>query len=166
MTGYMKNTTIKAWLLIYITFSTCSIASPMFPRGCEMTGYGFSQNDLVFTEHNHHAFFLMQNRSHDIIVLRHVETQPNVFMSPSLVAQINPGRWAAFASDATDLYFRCYRKVGNEHITIDCREALDICQYPRVKFALSNMGTYWVSTNKPQTQVIKESTTKGIYLHW
>lgn len=149
-----------------LCFFALQSTAATFPRGCEVTGYGFSKNYLILNEHGDQSFYLMQNHADKEIELEHYETDPNVFMSPKLETKLGPARWAAFASDVASLYFKCYVKQGNERVLVNCSEALDICQYPRVKFALSNMGNYWVSTDKTQAQVIKDATQKGIFLHW
>lgn len=142
--------------------------SSLFPRGCEASGFEFIDNYLILNRTGDQAFFLIQNKSHYSIEMQRVETR-NVFMSPPLVAKLNPENWAAFASDVQDFHFRCYTTNTNENgepLPIDCKIILDVCQYPRVRFALSNMGNYWVSTNKPQQQVINDAVAKGIYLKW
>ncbi len=141
-------------------------AASLFPRGCEVTGFGFSKNFLIINEQGDQTFYLFQNHSTKPIELEHFETQPDVFMSPKLESKLGPSHWSAFASDVQNLYFQCFARDKNERVLINCSDVLDVCQYPRVKFALSNMGNYWVSTDKPQNQVIKDATTKGIFLHW
>ena len=145
---------------------TDATAETSFPRGCEVTGYGFSENDLVLNEKGQQAFYMLQNRSDKKVELEHFETQPDVFMSPKLEAKIDTQSWAAFASDIENLHFRCYTQENGDKMLVNCREAIDVCQYPRVKFALSNMGNYWISTNKPREQVIKDAVAKGILLRW
>ena len=112
-------------------------APALFPRGCEVSGFAFRQQFLIINEHGNQTFYLMQNHANHIVELEHVETRADAFMSPK-----------------------------DERIKVDCADYLDICQYPRVKFALSNQGSYWVSTNKSRQQVIHDATTKGIFLHW
>lgn len=161
----LKSTFTSALILSALS-TTCLSASP-FPRGCEVTGYGFSQPFLVLNEKGQQAFYLLQNRTSYTIELEHYETHKEVFMSPSLATQVAANHWAAFASDVDNFYFKCYRKINNETRTlIDCRDTLEVCQYPRAKFALSNMGNYWVSTDKPLSQVITDASRKGIFLHW
>lgn len=162
MSHYSKLT---ACLALSMAFSTASTATP-FPRGCQVTGFGFSENDLVLNEQGAQTYFLIQNRSEKRIELEHYETDPNVFMSPKLETKFDPSHWSAFASDTKNIHFRCYVQENNERVSASCRDALDVCQYPRVKFALSNMGSYWISTNKPIEQVIKDTVAKGIYLRW
>ena len=141
------------------------LSASTFPRGCEVRGFGFQQNFLILNDKGQQAFYMVQNRSNKAIELEHVETK-DVFMSPKLHSKLDAGQWAAFASDIQDLYFKCYIQNGEDTMTLNCNEVLDICQYPRAKFALSNMGNYWVSTNKSQLQVIKDAAAKGIYLRW
>lgn len=161
----LHYTKLTASITLSLLFTTATAASS-FPRGCEVTGYGFNGNDLVLNENGRQSYYLIQNRSERKIELEHFETKPDVFMSPKLETKFDPSSWAAFASDIDNLHFRCYTQEGDARMMVSCRDALDICQYPRVKFALSNMGNYWVSTNKPLAQVIKDTVTKGILLRW
>tara|TARA_Y100001956_G_scaffold82770_1_gene105495 strand:+ start:3147 stop:3644 length:498 start_codon:yes stop_codon:yes gene_type:complete len=153
---------LRVILLIYMAQSSFAA---IFPKGCEKTGFGYNGPLLTFNHANEQAYFLIHNRSYQPIKLKHVETT-DVFMSPSLTAYLKPNYWAAFASDMPEQLFQCV--VIEEKIPkqVNCRDVLDVCQYPRVKFALSNMGNYWVAVNKAQRQVIQESTKKGIFLKW
>ena len=87
-------------------------------------------------------------------------------MTPPLQASIDPMNWAAFASDVKNINFKCYQHVNENTVNINCEDVLEICQYPRVRFALSNMGTYWISANKSQNAIIQDAVAKGIYLKW
>lgn len=140
-----------------------------FPRGCEVRGFGYDGRHLILNETGTQTLYLIQNRAGRTIELRRVE-DPNVFMSPPLITRLDAEKWAAFASDIQELNFECLLSQkdsqDNKVQNIDCREALDVCQYPRVKFALSNMGNYWVTTNKTQSQVINDTAGKGILLRW
>lgn len=144
---------------------TTVVFSSTFPRGCEIRGFGYSDNYLILNERGEQAFYLVQNRSHKAIELEHVETK-EVYMSPKLHSKLDPLHWAAFASDAENLHFKCFIQEAENITTLPCKDVLEVCQYPRVKFALSNMGNYWVSTNKEQGQVIKDAVAKGILLRW
>ena len=148
-----------ASLLATATFST------PFPRGCEVKGFGYSENYLILNDHGNQAFYLIQNRSAQSVDLELYETK-EVFMSPKLHSKLEPSNWSAFASDVENQHFKCYTQDGENTVMINCSEVLDVCEYPRVKFALSNMGNYWVSTNKEQGQVIRDAVAKGILLRW
>ncbi|MFA5959165.1 MAG: enhanced entry protein EnhB [Tatlockia sp.] len=136
-----------------------------FPHGCEVTGFGFDQNHLIVNQTGAQAFYLIQNRTNFPIELQRIETR-EVFMSPPLTAKLDPANWGAFASDIANLHFQCFVRENDAAVTKDCRDVLEVCQYPRVKFALSNMGNYWVSTNKTQYDAINEAARKGILLRW
>lgn len=144
---------------------TSSIQAGTFPRGCEVTGFGYGANNLILNELGEQSYYLIQNRSDTTIELERQATD-NSFMTPPLQATIEPSNWGAFASDVKNLNFRCYKHQDENTAVIDCREVLDVCQYPRVRFALSNMGNYWISSNKTQNAVIQDSVDKGIYLKW
>lgn len=153
----------KSLILSSLLISSAQAAT--FPRGCEVTGFGYSQNNLILNEKGDQSFYLIQNRSDAKIELERHETG-DAFMSPPLQASLDPANWAAFASDVKNLNFKCYKHQDENTAIIDCRDVLDVCQYPRVKFALSNMGNYWISANKAQNAVIQDAVTKGIYLKW
>lgn len=139
--------------------------SPLFPKGCEASGYGYNEQYLVLNQYGEQTYFLIQNRSHTSIELEHQETR-DVFMSPTMKAKIDADHWAAFASDVANSYFKCFSRTGDSTTPVNCSDVIEICQYPRVKFATSNMGNYWVSTNKSRAQVIQDSVDKGILLRW
>ena len=146
-------------------FASPTPANNAFPRGCEVVGFGYQQNHLILNDTGHQTLYLIQNRSDVPIALENVETA-DVFMAPKLEAQILPHFWAAFSSNEANQHFKCMQVSDDQLQDIDCATTLDVCQYPRVKFALSNQGNYWISTNKPQQQVIHEAASKGIYLKW
>ena len=87
-------------------------------------------------------------------------------MSPKLHSKLDSSSWAAFATDTPSMHFKCFIQDGEITTPLNCSDVLAVCQYPKARFALSNMGNYWVSTNKELAQVIKDTAAKGIYLKW
>ena len=162
MSGFTR---IKTSILFSAVLLSSANAAGSFPKGCEVSGFGYNQSNLILNETGKQAYYLIQNHSDTAIELEHQSPQ-DAFMSPPLHATLDSQAWGAFASDIKNLNFKCYRRVNEEVTAIDCRDVLDICQYPRVRYALSNMGNYWVSFNKSQAGVIQDSVTKGIYLKW
>ena len=150
--------------LAFLVASSIVLAAK-YPRGCEVSGFGYNESYLILNDLDKQSFYLIQNQSDQKIELKRFETR-DVFMSPTLEVKLDPGKWAAFAADIENLHFNCYATNDSNTQMIGCSEVLDVCQYPRVKFALSNMGNYWVSTNKSQQRVIKDAVAKGILLRW
>lgn len=154
-------------VVTFVFFSSIAhhlFATP-FPRGCETNGFGFSNHYLILNPEGKQSFYLIENRTNQTIRIQRHETR-DVFMSPKLITNLNSSSWSAFASDEDHTYFKCAIKEDTNMVAVNCSDVLEICQYPRARFALSNMGTYWVSTNKPLDMVIKEAVGKGIYLKW
>lgn len=156
---------INKFLIFSAMAMSSAHAESQFPRGCEVTGFGYNQNYLVLNETGNQSYYLIQNRSNSRVELEQLNTEEG-FMNPPLHATLDPMNWGAFASDIQNLNFKCYKQIGEHPETISCSEVLDVCQYPRVRFALSNMGNYWILFNKPQGEIIQESVAKGIYLKW
>jgi len=155
---FYQSTRNKLKIIATLSTLLCVSASARaaFPRGCESSGFGFNDPYVIFNDTEQQTFFLIENHSTLPIQLERVETE-DTFMSPKLESKLNPARWSAFASDMSHVHFQCFTRTEG---------ALTICQYPRAKFALSNKGTYWVSTNKPQKKIIHDATAKGILLRW
>lgn len=155
-------TTVVALLLSLV--SSLAFSSKL-PRGCEQVGYEFDDPFVVLNQTGDQTFYLIENVTNNKIELQKHEAE-DVFMSPPLIAILDKGRWAAFASDVRSIHFQCFIHEKFDIIRTNCRDVIQLCQYPRVKFALSNMGNYWVSVNKRQKTVIKEAISKGILLRW
>jgi hypothetical protein len=137
-----------------------------FPRGCEASGFAFQNQYLILNDNGSQTLYFIQNSGNANVYLEHVETKPDVFMSPKLESKLNVNLWSAFSSDISNFYFKCMQGEGETAEQVNCGSVLSVCQYPRAQFPLSNKGNYWISTNKELTQVIKESASKGIYLKW
>lgn len=151
---------ISAFLLL-----TTSVFGAPFPRGCEVQGFAFTGRDLLLNDKGMQTFYLVHNHTPQTIQLQRI-VDPTAFMSPPLTARIATDQWAAFASDVQNLPFECVYVHDTGTTVVNCYEVVEICQYPRAKFALSNMGNYWLSVNKEQSAIINDAVKKGIYLRW
>lgn len=136
-----------------------------FPNGCKVTGFGFEGSELMLNETGEQTLYLIRNRANISIELQRHETR-DVFMSPPLLASIFPNNAATFASDVANLRFKCYKQEKDNTALANCQDVLDVCQYSRAKFAVSNMGNYWVSVNKPLKEVVSATAKSGIWLYW
>lgn len=161
----IRSHQLKTTLALCAMISSTALANNNFPKGCEVSGFGYTGPYVILNDTQDQTFYLIQNRSQGVIELERFETR-DVFMSPKLETKIGANQWAAFASDVSNIHFQCFYTLDGNRTPVNCSEVLELCQYPRVKFALSNMGSYWVSTDKPLQQVIKDATAKGIYLKW
>ena len=136
-----------------------------FPRGCEATGYYYQEKRIILNDDGKQKLYFFHNISKDMIEIERHETR-DVFMSPTLKVKLQPGRWAAFASDIKQINFKCFINKDEQRIPFECSDVIDVCQYPRVKFALSNMGNYWADGDKSLRQIMQTCNKKGILLRW
>jgi hypothetical protein len=157
----MKQRYFFTTLMICVTVLNAS----EFPGGCKPMGYQFNKGYLLLNDLGKQTFFMIQNKSTTPVSILRVQTK-DAFMSPKFESSISPYQWSAFASDSIHLPLACYSGDNQAGERIDCQAALDICEYPNVKFALSNMGTYWVSMNKSRQDIITDAVKTGIYLKW
>ena len=95
-------------LILPLLLINAAHASSVFPRGCEVSGFGYNQSTLILNESGEQSYYLIQNRSDSTIELERYNTTEE-FMSPPLQATIEPTNWAAFASDVKNVNFKCYK---------------------------------------------------------
>lgn len=156
---------LRASIGLVATMSLAHAATEL-PRGCEKINFQFSAQQLILNEKGGQSLFLFHNRGVDAIELRRYPISSS-FMGPSLSATLAPDNWGAFASDLPASSFSCRMvKEGKAQGKVNCAEVISVCEYPRAKFALSNMGNYWVSANKTQQAIVTDVANKGIYLRW
>ena len=152
-----------------LIFGICGIFnqaySEPFPRGCEARGFEYQDDYLMLNNTGKQAFYMIQNRNSQVIEMQRVEMR-GMFISPPLTAKIDALGWSAFASNTPNFYFQCFIINEDTSLPIPCLDVLEVCEYPRVRFSLSNQGNYWVSINKSQQQIIQDAVDKGIYLKW
>lgn len=161
-----------AYLCVMVIILPIAYAKAVtFPRGCEATGYEFNAQQLVLNASKdpslpQQTLFLIRNKTTSRLHLKY-EEQQDVIISPDWETELNRNHWAAFATDKNGLHFNCTlldRKTGRT--PVDCATQVDVCQYPRAKFALSNRGDYWVATNESLHRVVRAAINKGILLRW
>lgn len=155
----------RTFLALFTIILTTSLYAESFPNGCEARNYKFEGNDLIINETGDQRLYLLYNHSNEVIELTR-RGSGELFMSPSLLVKLSPKTWGAFASDIPYLAFQCHINNGQNVRKINCGATLDVCEYPRAKFALSNMGNYWVSANKSKHEIVSDAASKGIYLRW
>lgn len=141
-------------------------AATIFPHGCESTDFQFHQGNLILNPQGEQRLFMIYNHTLSQLEIKRFLSEDE-FMMANFLVYLGAGNWSAFASNITNLQFECSSKTEDGATTkVDCAQFLDVCVYPRAKFAVSNMGNYWVSANKQQQDVVNDAATKGIYLHW
>ena len=101
------------------------------------------------------------------------ENDVTIKLSPTKITKIYPtwertlevDRWAAFTMDKENLSFACFTKDGAENsIEINCKEALEVCQYENSKFGPQNRGNYWISENLSKIETRDRVIKSGILL--
>ena len=64
----------------------------------------------------------------------------------------------------------CFNCIQNDYgeftHEVNCQDVVEVCQYPRAKFASHNQGNYWISTNRSKYGTRNEVIRKGILLKW
>ncbi len=135
----MKSVSRIISLILVLPY--CAHAALGLPRGCETIGYEFRDGALVLNQLGEQTIYFIQNIRQSNIHLKHGKSN-NEFMKLGWQAQLSHQRWAAIAVSEKDMDFKCEILNKGQANPINCQTAIRICQYPRVKFALSNQGTY------------------------
>jgi hypothetical protein len=154
---FIKHMSIFLGLFIILS----SAYAKKFPRGCEEVGFHFENQEIILNENNQQNIYFIENNTKKTMHLKYDEKK-NVFMSVGWEAELNPKKWVVFASDQQAQHFQCFTKKQQ----VMCHQSLRVCSYPRVKFATSNQGSYWIAKNVSLYQGKRQAIRKGILLRW
>lgn len=159
-------------LLIGI-FLTTSIAfseqkqTRKFIPGCEEVGHDFDDGQLVLNpvkpEMEDQTIYFIQNISGSTLKLKSINNLNEYY--PIFETTVEHGNWAVFATDKKGMTFGCHSEYYGETKT-DCLSAIEVCQFPRAKFAPHNQGNYWVTSNKAKYAARRDAIKAGILLRW
>lgn len=161
---------IIASLSVFI--STNSLAAKRkFPHGCKPVGYQFTYGALelkpVSETQKIQTVYLIHNISHRVVELE-AQKLAHHPVSPGYVTELDGDLWTAFVQDEPIVKFTCKFVYGDdEKQTTACNEVLELCQYPRAKFAGHNGGSYWVKQQgESLKQAIDSVIENGVLLRW
>lgn len=158
---------ITALLCICCFFSLNTYAKNLapFPKGCEVMGFQWDSPRLRLNQLGEQTIYFIQNISNKLITINHKSSQP-FFMDMGLHAALKKNKWLSLAVNEQEMKLSCSSVSANSEKVIPCEENIRICQYPRVKFALSNQGTYLIAKNASLRQAMRKAINKGILLKW
>ncbi len=175
--------------LLVFTFAAnmhAQSAPLQFPRGCKPVGFQFKNGFLVLTPVSPQegqssetapqtelesspkipqGLYFLHNISQQRIQLKGYKLPDQIFSADHFNV-IEPMQWGTFAVDDSMAVLRCDIGSTHESTRINCAETIEICQYPRAKFADHNKGTYWVSQSTTLHDAVQASDSNGILLRW
>ena len=136
-----------------------------FPKGCESIGYEFNNKEVNFLTYQEQALYFIYNPGQKIIKLSSGKSESNI-IDLGWCINLKPKRWAAIAINSEDLKMHCELESISTSQLQRCSNAIEICQYPRAKFTLSNQGTYWIAKNDHLKKAMSKAIKRGILLSW
>lgn len=173
----MKNgqRTISSFILLFllslftITLSAEDKPKKFFP-GCHEVGHEFVNGRLVLkpvqVEDYDQTLYFVHNLSYDRVKLQY-DRDSGSAIYPLWGASLKADRWASFATDKDDLQFQCFSDYSSGFSEpINCDSVIEVCQFPRAKFAEHNRGNYWIPSNKSKYSTRNDAIRYGILLRW
>lgn len=166
----LKNSLIGlAGAVLAASVLSANAEPKQFPNGCKPVGFSYENGKLnltpVSSSENVQTIFLFHNRSPQSIKFVS-EKLPGQDFVPQYIHAMAPEQWSAFSISSKHLQFTCSSNDGEASSPISCEGSLDICQYPRAKFADHNSGTYWLKSASTMQEMIQVIVDDGILLRW
>lgn len=139
-----------------------------FPIGCKQLGYKFDFYNVIFTPSNKvypQTVYFIKNISNRTIRMLHVHNgdEPYIVHVDGTIA---PNRWSVLAVSEPKIKYVCtnYNKRKNDHRVINCKNILDICEFPRARFGTNHRGTYWLAVNQSRRSAVRATRYHGVLL--
>lgn len=157
------NYFITMMLIFLLFYSLPLFAAERTPSNCIEEGYTFKNSNIVLrptTEEPEQQLYLLQNLASQNLMLTHTDKRFVVDLSWRAVLEQN--RWSTIALDQNNFEISCSLINENQEIAVPCEQVLGICLFPKTRFALSSLGTYWPSQNKTLQGAISDARHKGI----
>lgn len=139
---------------------------PKFPLGCQDTGYVMNLRTLTLLSKEageQNSMYFVYNRLNTPVNFYHMHHDKNYF-DVFLNHRVGPDRWAVFSTNEPEVKFVC--TVDSSGLDygriIDCKDALAVCEYTKVKFGLNNRGNHWIVNGNTMNGAIREVVRYGI----
>ncbi len=164
-----KKTIIGMVVVITLVFSAGLHAKKddnRAPLGCHDTGYKKELKILKLLPSEageQNSMYFVHNKLPETVTLYHMKEGRN-FFGIHLNHKILPDRWAVFSTNEKQVKFICTTKDKKLDYgrVIDCKDALKVCEYTKVKFGLNNRGNLWIVNSNTRNGAVREVVRYGI----
>lgn len=167
----MKLTICFISLSLLLTFSIGHAEKKgRFPVGCIHVEKPFNYRVLILKSasalHLQTLYFIHNIKPQKVYLTQAINQDKPYIMH--INTWINGKRWAALATDETEIKFICSTNNKNKKYrsVVDCGKYLDICEFKQAKFATNNRGNYWAITNQSMKGAIRNLRYQGVWLRY
>ncbi len=159
------SATVLGAILILLSFNNCPAedANYNFPESCKPSGFEFRNNDLTLNKGagTEQGLYLFYNNSANDVWLNHpVGKDPGA--SAGWASNLNTGNWSAFAINKENFTLTCSETEQGAVKKLSCDKVLKVCKFTKPVFKPEETGSYWVSEDKPLSNVLEEIGSRGI----
>lgn len=172
--GFLRyaNGLICFAVMMAFIFSSTAIAAKKrkFPPGCTPTGFSFKYHVLMLHPHaagKQQSLFFVHNKTLKSVRLFQMRSGDEPYIM-HLNNTIKPNQWGVFSTDEELVKFICAlpEKKSKFGTVINCKSALELCEYVNVKFSASTHGNYWSVGSNSRRGAINNVIHQGILLKW
>jgi len=136
------------------------------PLGCKDVGYRYTLNTLEVlpgAEGDNQSLYFFYNHLTTPLKLYQMlgeKTRHQIFLNHT----IPPHQWAALATGEENLKYICAVSDNQKDLgkVIECKDAVKVCEYARVKFGLNNRGNFWIVKGNSRQGAVAEVVHYGI----
>lgn len=133
-----------------------------FPEGCIAEGYEFKDNNLVLNgSSSKQSLYLFHNISDKSFWLNHVMSK-DPGASAGWASELNADNWSATALGTENFEVNCTILGSGEVKDLNCKDVVKVCKFEEPVFNSEDSGSFWVSENKPLTELLEAIKSRGI----
>lgn len=153
---------IASSLLLLATGCSGGSSESDFPKGCTAQSYEFKGNNLILNESfSKQSLYLLHNVSDNSFWLNHVMSE-DPGASAGWGSKLDIDNWSAIAMDKENFEMNCTILGSGEVKNLDCKEVIKVCKFEKPAFNSEDSGSFWVSENKPLTELLQAIKSRGI----
>lgn len=174
----MKSFYLIAFTLVALISSSVTTAythkttkknTVKLPTGCLNVGHKYDLYNVIFkptATKSRQTIYFIHNIGNKSVYLHEAGESDKPYVM-YINGKISPDNWSVLAVTKKQIKFNCtyFDENKKQHRVINCKDALEICEFPKALFGPNHRGTYWVLYNTSRKSAVNMTRNHGVWLN-